>query len=724
MRQLIDRLRRTWSRSLGLKLEAMLLFSATWPLFIVLVVYTLTESRWVAAGVLLLVGVLLIILGHRYIRQLIAPLTDLNRQLRLIAAGDLRRHLPSPTVQRQQAGVAAFMEAAVDAILISAVDSRELVPVARAARLAGIPVIAVDANLADPNAVTALVATDNQGGGRQAAEALIALLHGQGQVAILGLSRSQVHILEREVGFQAALAAAPGIAVVSVQYTLGDPDLARQMADELLIQYPHLAAIYTVYEDAAVGAIAALRKRDPAAPRVHLICWDAAPVEVEALQSGLVDGLIVQNIALIGRRAIETAVAAIEGRPVLALVRLPTHLITAATLAELPRLLETDLLSSGGDRPAPARSYRIGFAAKGVDSDFWKELRASAELIARAHGTTLIYHTSEETDADELSLLRETFNQMIDSIRALVTQLHQEAAVIGPRAQALLVAAAHQAALAEEQTQALERLSGGVDRLNQSARQIVAGTQAVATSAAGTLHGVEQAELAVRDSSHQLRQIVHRLTLSLDMLSRRTTQVAEVATAMREIADQTHLLALNATIEAADAGAYGRRFAVVAEEVRSLAGQALAATGDFQQLAADMSAAATQALTATQDSVRGTDVSMELVTRATTAITMIAGLAQHTNTAVQAISQATTAQQDTNAELAGFAGQVTTTARQAAQASADLSTVAQDLTAVVTRLQESVAAFRVESTDSAQPIGTPSVPAVPPPDLVRVLRET
>ena len=607
---------------------------------------------------------------------------ELNRQLRLTAAGDLRRHLPSPTVQHQQAGVVTFVNAGMDAILLAAVDSQELVPVARAAVLAGIPVITVDANLADPDAVTALVATDNYAGGQQAAAALIPLLGGQGQVAIIGLSRSQAHVVERELGFQAGLAAAPGIEVVSVQYSLSDALIAQQIVDELLLLYPALAAIYTSYEDAALGAIAALRKRDSAAQRVRLICWDAAPVEVEALRSGLVDALIVQNIGLIGRRAVETAVAAIEGRAVPRLIKLPTHLITAATLAELPRLLANDLPLGEGSRPAPARAYRLGFAAKGADTTFWQDLRASAEQTARAHGARLIYHLSEESDTDELGELRETFNQMIDSIRILVLQLQQEADIIGPRAQALLVAAESQATIAGEQTQALERLSSGVDRLNQAARQIVAGTQAVTDSAAGTLHGVEQAELAVRDSSHQLRAIIHRLTLSLDMLGKRTAQVAAVADAMGEIADQTHLLALNATIEAADAGVYGRRFAVIAEEVRTLAGQALAATEDFQQLAADMSAAATQALTATQDSVRGTDVSMELVTQATTAITMIAGLAQHTNNAVQAISQATTEQQDANAELAGFAGQVTTTARQAAQASIALSTVAQDLTAV------------------------------------------
>jgi methyl-accepting chemotaxis protein len=709
-----------------LKLELLLLFSTLWPLLGFLAVYTLTRNPWLAVGVLLLVGLFLLVAGHRYIGRLIAPLTELNQQLRLAAAGDLRRHLPSPTVQRQQAGVTAFVNDAVDAILISAVDSQELVPVARAAMQAGIPVIAVDANLADPAATTALVAADNYTGGQQAAAALIPLIEGRGQVAIIGLSRGQGHVVERELGFQAGLAAAPEIEVVSAQYSLGDAAIAQQIADELLLRYPALVAIYTTYEDAAVGAIAAVRKRDAAAPRIRLICWDSAPVEVEALRSGLVDALIVQNVGLLGRRAVEAAVAAIEGRPVPRLITVPVRLITAATLPDLPRLLESDLRPGENSPQTAARVYRLGFAAKAVGTAFWQGLHTGVEQSARAHGARLLYHASEDTDADELALLRESFNQMIDSIRILVLQLHQEAAVIGPRAKALLVAAESQARLAGEQTQALERLSSGVDRLNQSARQIVAGTQAVAASAAGTLHGVEQAEVAVRDSSHQLRQIVHRLTLSLDMLSKRTAQVAQVADAMGEIADQTHLLALNATIEAADAGVYGRRFAVVAEEVRTLAGQAMAATTDFQQLATDMGAAALQALTATQDSVRGTDLSMELVTAATNAITMIAGLAQHTNNAVQAISQATTEQQNTNTELAGFAGQVTTTAREAAQASAALSTVAQDLTAVVARLQESVAAFRVDSGDlaPARLVSPPDPAPAPSPDLARTVRET
>jgi methyl-accepting chemotaxis protein len=209
--------------------------------------------------------------------------------------------------------------------------------------------------------------------------------------------------------------------------------------------------------------------------------------------------------------------------------------------------------------------------------------------------------------------------------------------------------------------------------------------------------------VAVNDSSQRLHRIVRRLTDALDQLSQHAVEMAALSDALREIGDQTHLLALNAAIEAAGAGANGARFAVIANEVRELASQALRATASFQRTAADMDAAATQALAATQDSGRGTDLSMELVARGTGAMERIAGLAQHTNDAVQAISRAVTEQQATNADLDRFATQVASSARQAAQASAALSIVAQDLTDVVGRLQESVGAFRLTTTGEGFP---------------------
>ena len=717
MRELLARLMRPWTRSLGLQLETLLLISAIWPLLVFMVVYELTLSRGLALLAMALVGAGVIFAGRRAIARLIAPLADLNRQLRITAAGDLSERLPTETVERQHDGLAAFVAQQVDAILIAAVDSQEMIAPVRAARAAGIPVVAVDSGLNDPDATVAVVQTDNYGGGRLAAAELIRLLDGRGEVAIVGLSRHQRHGMEREEGFHDGLAGTPGIRVVAVQHALADPRLAQQITADLLHRHPHLAALYVTDEAAALGVIMALRRQsaDARARRLSLICWDMAPLELEALNNGLVDVLIVQNTWALGRRAVEVALDAIAGRPAPPTVQLPTHVITRANLDQLAILRGGETLNLA--RPplprAPAGPSRIGFAIKSPTTDFWSELLAGATSGAQAHGATLILHDSLEGDVNEIGLLRETFNQMIDNIRALVQQLQQEAEIIGPRAQALVSAAAGQTALADEQTVALERLSQGVERLSQTAQLIVTSTQAVSESAAGTLRGVEEAELAVTDSSLRLREIIRRLTEALDLLSQRTGQVTEVADAMRDIADQTHLLSLNAAIEAADAGPYGRRFGVIAEEVRTLAGQALESSEGFLDLAAGMRVAADRALAATQASARGTDLSMELVTQATSAIEGIADLAEHTNSAVQRITAAATEQQQTNGELAGFAERVTATARQAAQASAALSTVAQDLTEVVARLQDSVSFFRITTDEPPAPL--PPQPADPQP---------
>ena len=319
-------------------------------------------------------------------------------------------------------------------------------------------------------------------------------------------------------------------------------------------------------------------------------------------------------------------------------------------------------------------------------------LDEAARRMVSGNMTTLVILDNR----DELGQVATSFNRVIDTIRALVRQLQQEAEIISTRAQALRIAAESQAAVANEQTAAIERLGQGIENLGHAAQQIVVSAEAVTASATGTLRGVEQTHVAVADSSHQLRDIIQHLTESLSALGERSTEVSAVADTMRAIADETHLLALNATIEAAGAGAYGHRFAVVAQEVQSLAGQALNATDDFQTIAGNMRHAAHEALTTTQVSVQGTDRSMELVTRASTAIDSIAGLAQHTSDAVQAITGAVTSQQHTNLELAGFAEQVTRNARRTAEASTTLSTVAQDLTAVVLRLQESVDVFQID----------------------------
>ncbi|MEB3311160.1 MAG: methyl-accepting chemotaxis protein [Snowella sp.] len=94
------------------------------------------------------------------------------------------------------------------------------------------------------------------------------------------------------------------------------------------------------------------------------------------------------------------------------------------------------------------------------------------------------------------------------------------------------------------------------------------------------------------DGMKAIRETVNATTGQIERLDNSTKQIAQVVTLIRQFAAQTHLLALKASIEAARAGEGGRGFAVIAEEVRTLAAQSAEATASIEALVVSIQAEA------------------------------------------------------------------------------------------------------------------------------------
>jgi methyl-accepting chemotaxis protein len=168
----------------------------------------------------------------------------------------------------------------------------------------------------------------------------------------------------------------------------------------------------------------------------------------------------------------------------------------------------------------------------------------------------------EVSDRDEISHMCARMNLVSDSLGTMINEIQQSS-------QSLAESASEQAATLEETSAALEKLSALTK--NNSASTMAA--EALMTTTGGV----------VTKASHSMDE----LKMSMGYISEASSEITRVVKTIDEIAFQTNLLALNAAVEAARDGEAGAGFAVVAEEVRSLALRAADAAKSTQSLIED-----------------------------------------------------------------------------------------------------------------------------------------
>jgi ribose transport system substrate-binding protein len=203
----------------------------------------------------------------------------------------------------------------VDGLAVAATDRTALAaPIDRAAK-AGIPVTVFDSGVDTENILT-FVATNNYEAGRMGARKLAELIGGEGKVALLMNAPGSASTMEREKGFEDAVAGEfPRIEIAARQYGMSDRAKARDAAENFLSAHADLRGIFASAEPSSVGAALAIKGRN-LTDKVSLVAFDSTEGMVEDLKGGAIDAMVVQDPFRMGYEAVKTQVDALEGRQV------------------------------------------------------------------------------------------------------------------------------------------------------------------------------------------------------------------------------------------------------------------------------------------------------------------------------------------------------------------------------------------------------------------------
>jgi ribose transport system substrate-binding protein len=199
-----------------------------------------------------------------------------------------------------------------DAILIAPTDVTAMQKPLEVAAAAGIKVILVDTTTENPSFATSAIASDNEGGGKAAFEAIKQLNPGGGKVMVMSTDPGISTVDARIKGFETAAKADSTFTYLKVQYSHNDPATASNLMSSALQKDPDIVGVFAANLFSAEGTATGV-KQSGKAGTVKIVSFDAGPNQVKALREGTVQALVAQQPGTIGQYGVDEAVTALDG---------------------------------------------------------------------------------------------------------------------------------------------------------------------------------------------------------------------------------------------------------------------------------------------------------------------------------------------------------------------------------------------------------------------------
>ncbi|MDD2914366.1 MAG: methyl-accepting chemotaxis protein [Gallionella sp.] len=186
---------------------------------------------------------------------------------------------------------------------------------------------------------------------------------------------------------------------------------------------------------------------------------------------------------------------------------------------------------------------------------------------------------------NEIGELAGWFNKHIQNLKKVVGDVHSMTDQVSASANDIAAAVEEQAAITSQQSASLSEITATMEELSVSSSQIADNANAVAHTSKNTLDESERGVVALNQLKTKMEEITsdnNRNISEILELDRKSKEIGKIMGIINDIADQTKMIAFNAAIEAASSGEAGKRFGVVAVEIRRLADNVTESTSEIE----------------------------------------------------------------------------------------------------------------------------------------------